>query len=457
LKPRLSLSTLDQVPADVRRPSFDPARLGVGILHIGLGAFHRAHQAAYTDDAIEAEGGAWGICAVSLRRPDSPQALAEQDGLFTLETRGERVQHRIIGSIRRTATAAQDPGALLDAFASPGVRLVTLTVTEKGYALDATGALDMADPDVAHDLGRPARPRSTVGWLCAGLAERRARGGGTITIASCDNLSQNGRRLEAALRAFSGSIDPELEAWIAENVAFPCSMVDSITPASTPELRARVEAALGLEDQGCVQREAFAQWVIEDRFAGPRPAWEAAGAEIVADVEPFERLKLHVLNAAHSALAYLGLPRGHALVREAIADQALAGVVEAMVLQEIAPALEGLPVAGYWRTVKTRFANPAIDHRLAQISDDGSKKLAQRILPILTANVRAGRSADRLAQVIRSWLALGAQGRLNDPQSDRLLAWGKAGASLDAAMDDPALFPPEFRNEPALRQALAGA
>jgi fructuronate reductase len=195
--------------------------------------------------------------------------------------------------------------------------------------------------------------------------------------------------------------------------------------------------------------------VIEDRFAGPRPAWEAAGAEIVPDVEPFERLKLHVLNAAHSALAYLGLPRGHALVREAIGDAELAALVQAMVLEEVAPALGPLPVESYWRTVRARFANPSIDHRLSQISDDGSTKLAQRIFPILIAGVRAGRPVARLAQVVRGWLKLGGEGRLRDPQSDRLAAWGRAGASLDAALDDPALFPAEFRTDPALRRAMA--
>jgi fructuronate reductase len=453
---RLSFSTLAQVPAAVRRPRYDPARLGVGILHLGLGAFHRAHQAVYTEDAIEADGGDWGICAVSLRRPDSPRALAAQDGLYTVEIRGEQLEHRIVGAIRRAATGPLEPRALLDAFASPATHVVTLTVTEKGYALGADGALDLADPDVAHDLRAPAEPRSTVGWLVAGLAERQARGGGPVSILSCDNLSQNGRRLEAAVLAFARESRPGLEAWIADNAAFPSTMVDSITPASTPELRGRVEAALGLEDAACVQREAFVQWAIEDRFAGPRPAWEAGGAEFVSDVEPFERLKLHVLNAAHSALAYLGLPRGHALVREAVNDPELAGLVEAMVLGEIAPALPELPVEAYWRTVRRRFANPSIDHRLAQISDDGSRKLAQRILPILIANVRAGRPAGRLAQVVRGWLALGAQGRLNDPEAQRLADWGRAGADLDAALDDPRLFPDAFRAESALRRAMAG-
>jgi fructuronate reductase len=454
---RLSLATLPEVPAAVRRPRFDPAVLKSGMLHLGLGAFHRAHQAVYTDEAIEAEGGAWGVCAVSLRRPDSPAALAAQDGLYTVEARGRAIEHRVIGCIRSTGTATLEAGMVLDAFASPRTHVVTLTVTEKAYGLDAEGRLDPAHTDVAADLRSPQSPRSTVGWLAAGLAARRDRGGGPISIVSCDNLRANGVRLGDAVKAFAREAWPGLVPWIEDHAAFPSTMVDSITPASTPELATRVEAALGLADAGCVQREAFVQWVIEDRFAGPRPAWEAGGAEMVADVEPYERLKLHVLNAAHSALAYLGLPRGHALVRDAIADPELGALVEAMILQEVAPALPGLRVEPYWRAVRERFANPSIDHRLAQISDDGSLKLPQRVFPVLTANVRAGRPAGRLASVVRGWLALGAQGQLRDPQAGRLAEWGRAGADLAAALDDPQLFPDAFRTEPALRQMILSA
>ena len=452
----LSLNTLARVPAPIRRPTYDPAGLGVGILHLGPGAFHRAHQAVFTEDAVEAAGGDWGIFAVSLQRPDTPDALAAQDGLFTVEIREQQLEHRVVGAIRAAASAPRSPQRVLDAFADPKIALVTLTVTEKGYALDGDGALDLRNAEIARDLGRQGPPTSTIGWLAAGLATRRARNAGPVTVMSCDNLNQNGRRLEAAVLAFAQATDPALADWIRDAVAFPSTMVDSITPASTPALAERVQSALGLADAACVQREAFTQWVIEDRFAGPRPAWEAAGAEIVVDLAPFERLKLHVLNASHSALAYFGLPRGHALVRDAIADRELAAIIETMVLEEIAPALQGLPAAAYWRQVRKRFANPSLDHRLSQISDDGSQKLAQRIFPILIANVRAGRPAARLAKVVRGWLELGARGSLKDPQAERLRAWGAAGASLSAALDDPQLFPDEFRSEPAVRAAIAG-
>ena len=454
---RLSLARLALVPPEVRTPRYDPAGLGVGILHLGPGAFHRAHQAMFTEDAIEAEGGDWGIFGVALRRPETPDLLNAQDGLYTVEIRGEEVQHRVIGALRAAATAHAEPRRVFDAFASPRTRIVTLTVTEKGYALDGAGGLDFDHPDVAHDLAGPELPVSTIGWLAAGLGERRTTGGGPLTVISCDNLNQNGRKLQAAVLAFASVADPTLVSWIEDNVAFPSTMVDSITPASTPELLARVDTALGLRDLACVQREAFTQWVIEDRFAGPRPAWEAAGAELVSDVEAFEALKLHVLNAAHSALAYLGLPRGHALVRQAIADGPLAHFLDAMILEEVAPALPLLAVDNYWGQVRERFANPNIDHALAQISQDGSLKLAQRIFPIMAANAREGRPTGRLARVVKAWLERGAQGALIDPQASKLQAWGAAGRDINAALDVSAMFPDAFRQDEPLRRLMVEA
>jgi fructuronate reductase len=233
-------------------------------------------------------------------------------------------------------------------------------------------------------------------------------------------------------------------------------MVDCIVPATSPESRARIEAALGLSDQACVSREAFAQWVIEDRFAGPKPAWQRAGAEFVADVVPYERLKLHVLNAAHSALAYLGLKHGQDFIRQAIADPHLGAFVDALMAEEVAPALPELPVAEYWRTCRARFANPRLDHRLVQVGEDGSSKLAQRIFPLLIANARAGRPTARLAAVVRAWLDLAGQGRVGDPQGGRLQSWAGSGCAPDEILGDPALFPDAFRTEPAVHRTLIG-
>jgi len=279
-----------------------------------------------------------------------------------------------------------------------------------------------------------------------------------VTVLSCDNLAGNGRKLEAAVLAFAAQLDAReaggLARWIGQNAAFPKTMVDCIVPAATQASRDRIALALGLIDEACISREPFAQWVIEDRFTGPRPAWEQAGAEIVGDVEAHERLKLHVLNACHSALAYLGLQRGHELVREAIADPELSRFVDTMVADEVAPALPELPVADYWRKVRRRFANPMIDHRLVQIGEDGSTKLAERVLPLVIANAAAGRPTARLASVVRAWLNLAGDGVVKDPQGVRLAKWAAAGRDMAAALDDALLFPAPFRADPAIRAAL---
>ena len=452
MSPRLSAATLALTPASVLRPPYDPTRLRTGIVHLGLGAFHRAHQAVFTEDALAAAGGDWGIVGVSLRHGDARDALAPQDLLYSVEFLGGPV--RVVGVLREALVAPEAPAAVLAALASPATHIVTLTITEAGYCLTAEGELDVAHPAIRHDLTGAAAPTSAIGWLVRGLAERRRAGAGPVTILSCDNLIGNGARLHAAVLAFADRVDPTLAAWIAANASFPSSMVDCIVPASDARHRARVADALGLIDAASVQREAFAQWAIEDRFAGPRPAWERAGVEIVESVAGHERLKLHVLNATHSALAYLGLAHGLEFMREAIGDPDLAAFADAMIAEEIAPALPDLAVAPYWRGVRARLANPMLDHRLAQIGKDGAAKLAQRVFPILIANARAGRPTARLAVVVRAWLAAAGQGRVDDAQGERLADWFRAGAHLTEALDDPRLFPEPFRAEPAVRSAM---
>ena len=401
---RLSLATLERATA--RRPAYDPGQLRVGVAHLGVGAFHRAHQAVFTEDAVEAGGGDWGIVGLSLRRPDAAAALNPQDGLYTLEIRAAEPTRRIVGALRRVITAAREPDAALAALADPSIHVITLTVTEPGYRFGRDGVLDLTHLDIVHDLAAPERPRSAVGWLVAALARRREAGAGPVTVLSCDNLRDNGRRLGAAVETLARRRDPELATWIAGEAAFPNTMVDAITPASDAALASRVEAAIGVEDRAPVQREPFAQWVIEDRFAGPRPAWERAGVQLVVDVAPFEALKLHVLNAAHSALACLGPQRGHALVREAIADPDLAVFLDAMIAEEVAPALSpgvsAAETAAYWRTTRERFAQPAMDHRLDQIARDCDAKLRERIQPLIVENARAGRPAPRLDTIVRA-------------------------------------------------------
>ncbi|HZQ41376.1 MAG TPA: mannitol dehydrogenase family protein [Rhizomicrobium sp.] len=453
----LNAAALARLPASVACPAFDPARLACGMVHLGIGAFHRAHQAVFTEDAIAAKAGNWGIIGASLKHPAVPDALASQDNLYTVESLGTAARYRVMGVIRGALFAPRDRAALLAALTAPSTHAVTLTLSEKGYCLAGDGSLDLMHPDIAADLGRPAEPGSAIGWLALALQERRKTGAGPLTILSCDNLKSNGQKLEAAVTAFAQRCWPGLTSWIKANTAFPATLVDCIVPASDGAHRARVAAALGFSDQASVQRETFAQWVIEDRFAGPLPAWSAAGAEIVADISGHERLKLHVLNGTHSALAYLGLPRGHQFVRQAIADRALRAFLEEMVAREIAPALAPLDAAAYWRTVTARFENPMIDHRLAQIAEDGSLKLPQRLFPLLEANIKAGRQISHLAGVIAAWLELMATRPSRDPANDWFAAWAKSGADKATALDDPTLFPDIFRSDAKSRAAILAA
>lgn len=450
----LNAAALAHLPAAVARPVFDPAALKSGIVHLGIGAFMRGHQAVFTEEAIAARGGDWGIVGASLKQPAVPDALTAQDCLYTVEQLGATARYRVMGVLRQALFAPRDRAALLAALTVPATHVVTLTLSEKGYCLTTDGRLDFSHPDIAADLSQPAEPGSAIGWLALALAERRRTGAGPLTILSCDNLKSNGPKLAAAVTAFADRCWPSLSTWVAANAAFPATLVDCIVPASDANHRARVAAALGITDQASVQREEFAQWVIEDRFAGPIPDWGAAGAEIVPDIFGHERLKLHVLNGSHSGLAYLGLPRGHTYVRQAIADPQLRAFLEEMVVREIAPALAPLDAAAYWRTVRARFENPMIDHRLAQIAEDGSLKLPQRLFPLLESNIKAGRDIARLAKVVAAWLDLTATRPSCDPANDWFTAWARAGADKAAALDNPALFPDIFRSNAKLRAAL---
>jgi fructuronate reductase len=436
---RLNRETLAGLPPNVRRPDYDFENVGVGIVHVGLGAFHRAHQAMFTEDALSA-GGDWGILGASLRHPAASQALAAQDHLYTVETLGSSMEYRVVAAIRDSLCAPAHRGRLQDALASPQTHIVTLTVTEKGYCLGADGALDFTRPEISRDLEFPTEPISAIGWIAHGLAARATQHRRPLTVISCDNLKANGTRLRDAVTAFIEYTRPDLLSWLKGNVVFPRTVVDCIVPAATDTTRSRVSEALGLEDAACVQRETFSQWVIENRFAGPRPAWERVGVQIVDDVDAYGRLKLHVLNACHSALAYLGLARGYTFVREAIADPELARFLNKLVSIEIEPALNPLPVLDYWRTVRARFANPHIDYRLSQIAEDGALKLAERIFPLMIANAGTGAPIRSLARIVRGWL---------DSE------YGET--HVQSALDDPTLFPLPIRENASLRAAILEA
>jgi len=379
---RLSRSVLAQLPEGAA-PDYDPAAHGVGILHLGAGAFHRAHQAAITDAALAASGGDWRIAGVSLRSADLAEALASQDGLFTLIERGAQGDRaRVIGAIDRVIAARGAPEAVLGPMSDPAIRIVTLTVTEKAYGVDRGGPdADPAHPDVAADLESPAAPRGVLGLLVEGLRRRRAAGHVPFTVLCCDNLPENGALLRGGVVGFARRIDPDLADWIAREVAFPSSMVDRITPAATEATLALAARLTGFEDAAAIETEPFCQWVIEDRFPQGRPDWAAGGAIFARDVAPYERMKLRMLNGAHSLIAYAGFISGHALVRDAMADRKLAALARRHITAAAATLdpLPGIDLAAYGDELAARFANPAIAHETYQIAMDGSQKLPQRI------------------------------------------------------------------------------
>jgi fructuronate reductase len=445
---RLGRDSLALLPAAVGRPSFAPEALAVGIVHLGIGAFHRAHQAAYTQEALGVRFGPWGICGVSLRSPDTRDRLAAQDHLFTLiERDGEAARAGVIAAVRETLFAPADPAAVIDRIAAPETQLVTLTVTEKGYCLDRrTGELDQDHPDIRHDLASPAAPRSAIGYLVRGLARRRAGQGGPLTLLSCDNLPANGRALERAVTCLAGLVDPALERWILDRVAFPGSMVDRIVPASTAETARLALALTGFEDQAALACESFRQWVVEDRFAAGRPAWEAVGVELVGDVAPYETMKIRLLNGSHSTIAYLGYLAGYQTVAEAMRDADLRDLIWRLMTTEIAPTLAvpaGSDVTAYMRRLLERFSDPGLAHRTWQIAMDGSQKLPQRLLGTIAQCLDDGRPIACLALAVAAWMRyVGGRDEAGrpidvvDPLADRLTAIGRAADGDAAALVD---------------------
>lgn len=405
---RLSNSTVAGLPASVEWPRYDRGATKAGIVHLGLGAFHRAHQAVFVDDCLNAGETGWGIVGASLRSPDTRDALAPQDGLFTLSVvDGSGENLRIVGSILSCLVAPENPAALVQALSDPGTRIVTLTVTEKAYLRDASGALDEDHPDIRWDLDNPAAPRTVYGFLTEAIVRRRTANADPFTVLCCDNLPANGRTLRQLLLTFAGLRDAKLRRFMEENIAFPSSMVDRIVPATTDADRARISKALGVDDAWPVTTEPFLQWVIEDDFPSGRPNWERFGAEMVKDVAPFEDMKLRLLNGSHSAIAYLGLLMGKETVSDAFADQSIRTFVSRLWAEAIPtlPAGAGLRPQVYTEQLSSRYDNPVLKHRTAQIANDGSQKLPQRIIATALARAGAGEGFDHLMLTPAAWIA----------------------------------------------------
>lgn len=467
--PRLCDGTLPHLPASMIRPAYDRTAAAIGIVHFGPGAFHRAHQAVYVDDLL-AHGGDWAISGVSLQSSGVRTALAPQDGLYTLAILDETPSWRVIGSLKELLAARDDPEPVLRRLADPATRIVTMTVTEKGYCLTAGGDLDAAHPDIRRDLAAPERPVSLIGYLVEGLRRRRAAGLPPVTLVSCDNLVDNGTRLRQAVIQLAGEHDPALARWIGEHATFPNTMIDSITPATDDALRARAAAATGLTDAWPIQREAFSQWVVEDRFCNGRPDFAAVGVTLTGDVAAFDRAKLRLLNGPHSSLAYLGLLAGHETVADAMADPVFARFLNRLMREDILPTLTppaGFDLNAYIDAILHRFANPGIRHRLAQIAWDGSQKLPFRLLGTVADRLKDGADIHRLCLPVAGWLhvlrgtaASGAT--LVDPLADRLLSVARrcgAGADADVAgfLAVDGIFPPFLAGNATFRRSLAHA
>lgn len=406
---RLDLASLELLPDGVARPAYRVDQVPIGIVHLGIGAFHRAHQAIYTDEALAMHGGEWGICGVSLRSPAVRDRMTPQDGLYTsIEKSPSGTRRRVVGSIREVLFHGDEHAQVMARLTARATRIVSLTVTEKGYCHEpATGRLDVAHPDIVHDLAAPAAPRSVVGLLVAALALRRRTHGVPLTVVCCDNLPQNGALVEGLVVAYAHLRDPALAEWIGREIAFPSTMIDRIVPATTADDIAQNDAALGVSDAAPVVHEPFIQWVIEDRFANGRPAWDAAGATFVSDVDPYESMKLRLLNASHSAFAYLGFLAGHEFIYQVAAQPDFVAYMRRYTTGEVAPALvrpPGINLGSYCETLVQRFANPALPHRTQQIAMDGSQKLPQRILATIRDNLAANRPIALASLAVAGWM-----------------------------------------------------
>lgn len=460
---RLSRSSLAALPGALARPGHAPEDIRTGIVHFGPGAFHRAHQAAYVDRLLDADP-RWGIAAVSLRSGGTTDALKAQGGLYTLAVIDRDPAMRIIAA-HSDAIGPGEGARLRKLLADPAVCIATSTVTEKGYCLAGDGSLDMAHPDIVHDLGGPDEPASLIGWIVAGLDDRRAAGTAPFAMLCCDNMTGNGAKLRAACIAFARARDAGLADWIAGEVAFPDSMVDSITPASDAAFLAKVQDALGVEDRAAVQRERFTQWVLQRFDMADGPDFAAAGVTLTDDVRGYEQAKLRILNGTHSTLAYTGLARGHETVFEAMSDPALEGFVTRLAHQDIAASLtpvEGLDVAGYADAVLDRFRNPEIRHLLAQIAWDGSQKLPYRLLDTVRAALDAGRSIERLAVPIAAWIAFlrrkaEAGETITDPMAETLCAAAGSANPVTAMLAIEPVFGARLGGDECFRAAVREA
>ncbi|TJV39048.1 MAG: mannitol dehydrogenase family protein [Mesorhizobium sp.] len=443
----LGPALLDRLPVSVQTPAYDRAALAPGMAHLGVGAFHRCHQAEYTDDLLSLQFDRWGVVGINIRPPSLAGTLGRQSGLYTrLIRENSHVEARVIGSIVKVVDSQESAEPALDVLASPDIELVTMTVTEKGYChIPSSGELDLGHPDIVHDLANPETPRSVPGIIARTLELRRATHGRSLTLLSCDNIPTNGVILEKVVRTFAERRGKGLADWIAANAAFPCAMVDRIAPAVTRDDLDSVEQWFGYRDAAVAVGEPFRQWVIEQKFAGRVPRWDLVGATFVDDVTPFEHLKMRVLNGAQTTLATLGVLAGLEHTFDAVADPLLAAFVRRMLVEETLPTLTPVPGVlplAYVEQSLGRLKNTAIHHRNHQIATDGSQKIVQRLLNPIRDRLRQGAGIGLLSVPVAGWMAyliqastrFGKRWPVSDPYAGKV-----AGIADTAGRDAPAL------------------
>jgi fructuronate reductase/mannitol 2-dehydrogenase len=406
----LCRGTLRDLPATVEPPGYPRERLQPSVVHIGVGAFHRAHQAVYLDDLARLGVTGWGVIGVGLHHPELGEVLARQDGLYlTVERHASGDRARVVGAMVGYLYAPDDRAAVLDVLADPGTRLVTLTITDSGYCIDAETRELVPDDETTSDLADRRRPTGVLGHLVEALDRRRRSGAGPFTILSCDNLVDNGAVARTAVVSFAALVDPDLAAWIDRHVTFPGSMVDRITPVTSPQDRDEVVEALGVDDAWPVVTEPYRRWVVEDSFCNGRPPLDRVGVQLVDDVGPHQMVKTRLLNASHCALGFLGSLAGHTTTVEALAEPVFRHYLTALTAWEIAPLLPevaGLDVEGYRRETLARLLNPRLGDQLTRLTRRGQAKVAQHLVPSLTEAVRAGRPHRLLLLAVAGWVVL---------------------------------------------------
>ena len=455
---------------EISIPQYDRENTEIGIVHLGPGAFHRAHQAVYTENALNFSGGNWGICGVSLRSATARNVLAEQDNLYTLAIFDKSISYQIIGAVKELLVASEQTHEVITRMSAASTKLVTLTITEKGYCLAADGSLDLNHSDIKLDLANPSAPISAIGFIVEALKIRKLNGINAFNVLSCDNVSGNGDKLRRAVLDYANQLDANLYRWIETTVAFPNAMVDSITPKTEDYTIESVSKAIGMQDNWPVQREEFSQWVIENKWQGDRPDWQSVGVIFTDDVEGFEKAKLRLLNCLHSTLAYAGSLAGFETVFDVTTDKGFYQFINKLASEEIIGSFnppKELDVEVYSNNIIQRFLNPNIRHLLAQIAFDGSQKIQMRVLPTIEDNLRLGRSTKLLALSLVCWFeficqALKSGSEIVDPIATTFAQMPQLKSNdvievVDAFLSIESIFGQTFRDNTQLKAQLVNS